>query len=957
MKIRPVLRPLPLRIVFALFLLLAAFSSVQADVIDNVAWVLDHTSPNPFGITGDTLRNARTFFVCIDDGGDPIICYDSYFAPILEGQGIMGIPSWFSNFVSGYVAIVTENYWQLVLSWGETAYCAACNYITGVDVCNLVGAVIDVAEEAYAVVDGILQVFGVDLGDILDGAVDFASDLGSSLWCTLFECGDGGPTAEWYAAVGFTYMSPQIDTGIYMIKASDKSFDDWVVRLLDPLFKAYGHGGAQDAGFATAATMYRSAVDAKWTGEVIQLALIERPKIRTNNGVFSAIANSLWATFLNPTTTGAYAWPLTSYISNGCTSYLNNELPNSLSYYKQIDRWVATHTGSPNMKRNQDWCFQDFADQATKTAYDAEFAARAETYLANQLNTVCPPSGTSFICGTTGNESTCSGLMYKVGQSPTRCGYAATPKAQAAAAIRDYLKSKGAAPVTTSTGTPDKVNCSRPGQKDQCEGYYMSNYRNLPQPYAQCILVEDEAYSTLKQKVVQAVNSLNAAYGAGFVKFSGADPLLVRHEKGLGQVFKTMGEVQSRQQGETALTGNFGFVPPSTQPGFIVVQGSYTGIPFDGLSTPVMEVVEGTPLQIATGGIAVTKPEIAGQTAAQRLQNQIESGQFTNPVNSNPEGSGFGNQSMGGVGGIGGVDKGIGAGRAILGPGGAATIPGASAGGLSGGITGDGSGGFGPDRGLASASLDALARSQREGDREGSMLTGAAARTGAVQLEAVSEAPRSMAGSTLDSSRSLQNSMGTQIGTMNTMGAASGLGGAGQQGPGAPSAPAPNTTAPTSGPAPLPDLAAGSQVTIGGKTANWGENVALDASAATRRTNGICAFVLQYSVRNAGSAPAAPFLGAWSDGTKTWEKQFSSLMPGGSINQNESIDLKAGTQTLTLTLDPRNQVTESNENNNDSRLQVTVTGSCSDAPRPVSPAGPAAPVPSGPARPGVRTTK
>lgn len=160
----------------------------------------------------------------------------------------------------------------------------------------------------------------------------------------------------------------------------------------------------------------------------------------------------------------------------------------------------------------------------------------------------------------------------------------------------------------------------------------------------------------------------------------------------------------------------------------------------------------------------------------------------------------------------------------------------------------------------------------------------------------------------------------------------------------------------------LPDITAEPALTIGGKRTSWGQTVTVAAADAQRSANGVCSFPVSYAVRNAGGPVAGAFSSTLAGSlaptptTRTWP----ALGQKAIVNQSDTVGLKPGRNILTLTLDQRNQVKESNENNNVFRLTVTLTGECGTArvqpptqilkqPRPKPPSG-SAPKPQLPIR-------
>lgn len=137
-------------------------------------------------------------------------------------------------------------------------------------------------------------------------------------------------------------------------------------------------------------------------------------------------------------------------------------------------------------------------------------------------------------------------------------------------------------------------------------------------------------------------------------------------------------------------------------------------------------------------------------------------------------------------------------------------------------------------------------------------------------------------------------------------------------------------------PAALPDITASQQIRIAGMPVVWGGVVTVDAGKAAgknRNNSGLCEFVLEYGVRNAGSAAAGSFRSMWTNGSvpgnrsRTW----TSVPAGGSMNERDTIQLQPGSNQLLFMLDDLQQLQESNETNNGFRVNVNVTGSCSGA--------------------------
>ena len=131
----------------------------------------------------------------------------------------------------------------------------------------------------------------------------------------------------------------------------------------------------------------------------------------------------------------------------------------------------------------------------------------------------------------------------------------------------------------------------------------------------------------------------------------------------------------------------------------------------------------------------------------------------------------------------------------------------------------------------------------------------------------------------------------------------------------------------------LPDLVAAAEVSVAGRTAAWGGAVTIDATAARQKDNGVCRFPIQYGVRNTGNGASSGFATALSVSTTpgaTADHSWLPLVPGGSARNMDSIPLKPGLNQVTLAIDARGSVKETNERNNEYRLGVTVNGQCGE---------------------------
>jgi hypothetical protein len=156
--------------------------------------------------------------------------------------------------------------------------------------------------------------------------------------------------------------------------------------------------------------------------------------------------------------------------------------------------------------------------------------------------------------------------------------------------------------------------------------------------------------------------------------------------------------------------------------------------------------------------------------------------------------------------------------------------------------------------------------------------------------------------------------------------------------PAAPASPASQLQPPTQqmqqtpgmGMASLADIVADPLVIIGGQRMAWGQTVSISSATAQSSAKGICFFPAQYGVRNAGTLATGTFASIWasSQTSAPREKSWAPLTPGATAKQSDILGLKPGTNILTLTLDHRDQVKETNEINNNLRLTVILNGEC-----------------------------
>ncbi|HZW35773.1 MAG TPA: hypothetical protein VFF01_02450, partial [Candidatus Deferrimicrobiaceae bacterium] len=133
------------------------------------------------------------------------------------------------------------------------------------------------------------------------------------------------------------------------------------------------------------------------------------------------------------------------------------------------------------------------------------------------------------------------------------------------------------------------------------------------------------------------------------------------------------------------------------------------------------------------------------------------------------------------------------------------------------------------------------------------------------------------------------------------------------------------------GAAASPEIVSGPRVTVAGRhTVAWGQALSIADTESRRALNGICEVAISHEARNAGVGPSGPFSRRWVNrrNPAPFSDDYSSIPAGGSMQKTDTLPLKPGVNQLTLTLDPRNQVKEGNERNNEVSLTITVTGRC-----------------------------
>src|SRR5471030_2775005 len=88
-----------------------------------------------------------------------------------------GLPSCLPTMIDVYFDVKNKDYWGLTADAGETVACAACEILTGVDICGAIKTLEDAAQSIAQGAAAAVQ-FLADLGSDIAGAI---SDLGCDL--------------------------------------------------------------------------------------------------------------------------------------------------------------------------------------------------------------------------------------------------------------------------------------------------------------------------------------------------------------------------------------------------------------------------------------------------------------------------------------------------------------------------------------------------------------------------------------------------------------------------------------------------------------------------------------------------------------------------------------------------------------------------------------------------------
>jgi hypothetical protein len=962
----------------------------ESETVEKLASILDKVPGGVGGVNGNTVRSVGNFFTCLDSGTDALVCLDEAKQdPNSPLQQVEGIPSWFWMLVDAYIAVRQSDFWGVVAALGEAVVCIVAQVLTGgtVDVCALIEALIAVGEAVYDAVVAVLE-WIADLGDAIWGAIRGAA-------CEIYswfggDCDDEDAPPPADAVAYGVFFAPRLadGTGLNRIEQTyGSAFPDHVSALkqqAQPNFP--GNPGA----VSTAASWYTDNVHDQWTADILKnvmSGLIQARSGRMAQEVVRAETDVVW----NAASAGS--WPndfslmeeVFSQMRTRCGRYLDGELG-----YGHVSRWVGdprhrAQAADSQIVSNSGWC-RDMWLEPNKPLVTARVREHVETgvcpespngqvlvcpnqeslrlcqltmsYFSEQgrcqnlgaeLEQKCPLDAQGrHMCTTRDNYAYCQQNLSQSGQSgqcyfgpkvmleehcpdlgqlrlvctsaayykfckdnisevnaftgnTQNCGWSREAANELLQGVKLHFEQEGSRyPCTTTPVTSNhqavKYSCSRPVQREVCRG------RGEPE-MLNCDGTNSSAYTALAAHVASEVAGINSRMGLTTAQTAAQRKLEVGSPDVLGVSVQDPSYCATLSEDAT-IPGTPFAVPPSGQPKFEFdcdahpgANPSGPGESVDGLSTPRIRI----PFELVGDLTGKAKKKLGVNTDI-RAVGQKKVGHTPIDERINVE-----NRVRDGD------MKGIDVQHAEVQHVGAAAAGVAQtakvAGKLAAGQTATGK--LSPGQTALNA-----ARPEEEEQGRRDLVTGAAlAGTGAAAPVA---------------------HMAPVMGNAPAGAAAAG-------------APPPVSAAP-SAPTVKPDITAASQVTIANRPADWNAPVMLDARDALRAANGVCLFTLRYTARNIGVAPAGAFSSTLASSAVPGpsERLWPGLAPAAASAQSDVVSLKPGLNTLTLWLDQKNEIQESNEANNQSRLQVNLTGTCDATARAVRPGTAVAAVPVNP---------
>jgi hypothetical protein len=907
-------------------------TAIANDSVNKVADIFDIASYVPgFPISGQEIRDSYELFDCIDAGTDPAKCLSTFHdKPVgQKAAAETGIPSWFWNLLDGYIALKESDYWGVVYYFGEAVICAAAQVLAmGVDVCALIQELIQL---------------GKDLWNAAVAVVEFLKDCGKAIldaacWIGLGGCSEKTPPA---VTVYVDYFAPILAQGLAAREAYVDGLEALIAQRKVDAFKD-PTDDLSVASFTDASNLFRNTVNGLWDGDLLKTVLpaLSDKRLWYDDNKKSSMISSLASEAV--TQNDPSMW-----IYNRCAEDFRKTFS-----FAHVDRWLAISSSDVNLKaiktqtkNNSAWC-SDFEYKHR----NKEFKLYFEEYVGKNL---CPKVGNKFVCPSADTKKSCVKIMgsisYEAGQQCVDkppcpqagakfqcgslndfkacmksvgdtglCGVDFSAAAQELAGMIDKsFKDNGSESCPyggfdfAKSGTPNKpvdFICSRPTQQAWCNKKYDEFLGvSLPFKFVNCGLSESKEYANLRARVAQVVAILKKGGSAGLHPQGGAVTI---NQSAVGAAAKSKGGAGTSGSGgkvgiveNASLCGNWADLlgpDPLIVSAEACVVNRVKGDANQnfGFGKPSMKPGFNYDLQGINPIDGASTPVLleAAHTDPQKMREAAKKSlEDQLKTGITPEDT---------------LKKVI------------------ESGGKPGGNP-----------------IDQLSPEKLKGTSPilESKKTADAKILGATEVNLQGEKQQAPAGKIVTPA----------AGKLNAAPMA-----APAQTPGAPQ--------PTPMSLQYPDLTAADSATVAGKTQRqnipWNTPVTIDAKDAVSIANGMCTFTVQYALRNLANGAAGSFKSAWTNSAtmQTVERTWAGIAPGAtSAPVSDSLSLKPGQNPLTLDIDKGGLVKEVNETNNQFRVTVNVTGSCSatavtaDQPgAPVSPKMPPAPQPQrGPAPP------
>jgi hypothetical protein len=965
------------------FLFVMPSSAKANSTVDTLANIFDYAGMIPeMPINGDTIRNSVGLFNCIDGAGDDLAvanCIDTHKDDIGSAASLVGadIPSWFWDLLDLYIDAREGDFWGIVAHFGEAAVCAVAQVMTGgaIDVCGAIKALADLASSIYdlgsAVVDW-LKDFGAAAVDLCQG-IGLCSD--DQLSCN--DRPDPGVNGA------YAFISQYIvQYGLTKIEdRNDSAFGTYVANLVKQGKDMLFYYGTNDNGNVTwnscprflpaavdtASELYIKAVKVEWANDMTTHLLADISKVRmayAKNDSITGIVRKLANNSSDDFKTAVFS---------DCKASLESSFA-SKKYL--LDRFLK----DPDMKdtvtklkfeSHEQWCGHFFTDNRMK------FQNAVRLYVHDKL---CPGPGTSLICPNISSWKKCNSLISTVyAQSglvasldATSCSINLTPPELTV--IESEPKGNGVVSLkwklpTDSSYTDVMIQRKGPGE---------SEFKTIfPSIVASQTGISD---GPLKGEEIFLYRIGGMAFEAGVEK-----PATWSPEKSIKlskiTVYtplppENLTAVQIANQPKVKLTWNFNFIKPTL--GDYEIKGyriyrtawlgpkvkllekegkpqagnneyldtvpnvdtkySYDVVPYNNSGESVVNSVSVNvklPTELTgrppapynlTAGVDGGKNIILTWKGSSKVKNfgiQRLGGKGAKNYYYTPESGSAGNQPTKGDISLSYTDKDV--------------TPGTS---YTYQIWAKNTAGSSDLSNKASVAVPIslntnVKQSVMANDSSNSAAAAPSKVAGAAQLQTSAQAPAKAMSAT---AKTTSGSGVLADGAVKTGKVSSSV------------AQASSTVAK---PQALSDITANDQITIGGKPVRWQGTLNLDAKDAQRTANGLCAFSAQYAARNIGAGAAGGFRSSWTNSAVTGsvDREWTGMAAGMGATQTDTINLKPGSNLLTLSLDSKMQLKESNENNNQFRVTVNVTGQCGATPVTALPAAtPKLPVAQQPVR-------